>query len=274
MILAVYETQKFLTPSARNRLVRFVIKQEQDHAFKDLYQGERLNEFVIPAEKFSSWANEIVATFPGERFEVYFTPFKTVNGQQINASGKLWHHYNYTKGVMKKNSVLRKRCEPINIPPIAQDTIDKANILRTKVDPWYETIQLWNETYDFRIKYLMNERPTVSQYLESFACLRMQKAIDLYESDFVRQYPQKSSLLKDNWGKTRSYLIKRLQNLKISNVEEKGYIHLLPTLSSDGQNTILLYLLPHLIAPGRFLRKRKTLATRAIFMNLQTLKTK
>lgn len=48
----------------------------------------------------------MATTFPGERAEAYYVPFSSINGITINASGKLWYHYNYTKGVMKKNLLL------------------------------------------------------------------------------------------------------------------------------------------------------------------------
>lgn len=46
MIVAVYASGQFLTPSARNRLVRLIIKKEQDDILRDLSEGQQLHEFV------------------------------------------------------------------------------------------------------------------------------------------------------------------------------------------------------------------------------------
>uniref|UniRef100_A0ABD2VZR6 Uncharacterized protein n=1 Tax=Trichogramma kaykai TaxID=54128 RepID=A0ABD2VZR6_9HYME len=61
----------------------------------------------IPSQRFLILANEIVHIFPLEKHATYFTPIKQVKKISILTSGKLWHHYNYTKDRMKVESVLK-----------------------------------------------------------------------------------------------------------------------------------------------------------------------
>jgi len=76
----------------------------------------------------------------------------------------------------------------------------------------------------------MKERTEVETYLKSHACLQVDRALELFELDFNCLYPESSSLLT-NWSKTRNFLIKKLSTLKITNIEDKGLLHFLPTLS-------------------------------------------
>lgn len=113
------------------------------------------------------------------------------------------------------------------------------------MDPWFKVRTLWCETFEARRTYLMKEKPEVETYLKSHTCLRVDKALELFELDFDCLYPESSSLLT-NWLKTRNFLIKKLSALKITNVEDKSLVHLLPTLSL-GLFLILFTKLPKML---------------------------
>jgi len=67
--------------------------------------------------------------------------------------------------------------------------------------------------------YLMKEKTEVGTYLKSHACcLQIDRALELFESNFICLYPE-SLLLLLNWSKARNFLIKKLSTLKITNVE-------------------------------------------------------
>lgn len=51
--------------------------------------------------------------------------------------------------------------------------------LKTLVDPWCDVVTLWNDTFNERIGMLKDPSLTVQRYYSKFACLSMQKAIDL-----------------------------------------------------------------------------------------------
>lgn len=177
-------------------------------------------------------AKEITETFPGEKQNTYYEQFMVINGNQINASGKLWYHFNYRKTILRKDKLLQNRKSDKTVQPtLSEDIIVKLNVLKTLVDPWIKVATLWCETFEARRTYLMKEKTEVETYVNSHACLRVDRALELFESDFNCLYPEKLSLLQTNWPKTRNYLIKKLSTLKITNVEDKGFLHFLPTLS-------------------------------------------
>lgn len=176
-------------------------------------------------------AKEITETFPGEKENTYYEPFMTINGKQINASGKLWYQFNYRKAVLRKDTLLQNRKSNNTAQfTLSENIIDKLNILKTLVDPWIRVTTLWRETFEARRTYLMKERTEVETYLKSHACLQVDRALELFELDFNCLYPESSSLLT-NWSKTRNFLIKKLSTLKITNIKDKGLLHFLPTLS-------------------------------------------
>lgn len=177
-------------------------------------------------------AKEITETFPGEKENTYYEPFMVINGKQINASGKLWYHFNYRKVVLRKDKLLQNRKSDNTVhPTLSEDIIAKLNVLKTLVDPWIKVATLWRETFEARRTYLMKEKTEVETYLKSHACLRVDRALELFESDFNCLYPENSSLLLTNWSKTRNFLIKKLSTLKITSVEDKGLVHFLSALS-------------------------------------------
>lgn len=176
-------------------------------------------------------AKEITKTFPGEKETTYYEEFMVINGKQINASGKLWYHFNYRKAVLLKDKLLQNRkSDNIIQPTLSEDILAKLNVLKTLVDPWIKVVTLWRETFEARRIYLIKEKTEVENYLKSHACLRVDRALELFESDFNCLYSENSSLLLTNWSKTRNFLIKKLSTVKITNVEDKGLVHFLSTL--------------------------------------------
>lgn len=155
-----------------------------------------------------------------------------IKGKQINASGKLWYHFNYRKAILRKDELLQNRkSDNTTQRTLSEDIITKLNVLKTLVDPWIEVTTLWCETFKARRMYLMKDKTEVETYLKSHACLRVDRALELFELDFNCLYSESSSLLLTNWCKTRNFLIKKLSALKITNVEDRSLVLFLPTLS-------------------------------------------
>lgn len=75
-----------------------------------------------------------------------------INGNQINASGKLWYHFNYRRTVLCKDKLLQKNrkfdktVQPIEL---SEDIIAKLKVLKTLVDPRIEVATLWRETFGY-----------------------------------------------------------------------------------------------------------------------------
>lgn len=154
-----------------------------------------------------------------------------IDGNKINASGKLWYHFNYRKSILREDKLLQKRKSNNTVQStLSEDIIAKLNVLKTLVDPWNKVATLWSETFEARRTYLIKQKAEIETYLKSHACLRVDRTLYLFESDFNCLFPENVSLLQRNWPKTRNFLIKKLSVLKIRNAEDKGLVHFLQTL--------------------------------------------
>lgn len=163
----------------------------------------------ITRERFIDLANEIHRTFPREAVSTYYTPFRSENGVSINPSGKLWYHYDYLKGKMRDDGILKggrnADVREVAIPLSGEKTIvikimknvtneifsidfflifaaaarEKVLTLKTKLEPWVEVLILWNDTFEYRQSTLLDEKLPVLTYLQNYAGLRVQNAAQL-----------------------------------------------------------------------------------------------
>ena len=64
----------------------------------------------ISPQRFEDLTSSIISIFPFETRGTYYTPFKTVktNGQstRINASGKLYEHFQYRRTILMEAGVI------------------------------------------------------------------------------------------------------------------------------------------------------------------------
>lgn len=67
---------------------------------------------------------------------------------------------------------------------LSATTIENLNSLRTKVHPWCDVVYLWNVTRDARRKYFSEAKNIVVGYIDMYACLKVQRALDLVKIDF------------------------------------------------------------------------------------------
>ncbi|XP_074115781.1 uncharacterized protein LOC141538298 [Cotesia typhae] len=155
VILSIYEKKRKLIPKARNRLTRFVIKFERDKAIENLEPRGQLLIFMISSTRFIFLSNEIAKTFPGERAATYYTLYESVDDYEINASGKLWHHYNYIKSKLKESGFLINLRAPVHPLPLDVNIVEQLNTLRTKVEPWCTVLELWQRTFESRRNFLI-----------------------------------------------------------------------------------------------------------------------
>ncbi|XP_071574426.1 uncharacterized protein [Temnothorax nylanderi] len=120
----------------------------------------------------------IVKIFKGESCYTYYTPFTCKNGVRIQASGKLWDHYNYIKGDLRKQGILLQRSisKPIQ-ETYAQTEIDEDKLqwLFQHTEPWEQVYEYCNNTYRARNKLLMQDKLNVLEYFNKFPCLRLNK---------------------------------------------------------------------------------------------------
>ncbi|XP_051153882.1 uncharacterized protein LOC127277097 [Leptopilina boulardi] len=253
----------FLPDTIRTILVHLIIKHEMDKALATLSDDgfDKLDEFVITSAQMSAYASDIVRVFPSEKAETYFGGFRTVNGVRILANGKLWDHYNYVKSILRDQGLLegrkvkRKKVEVTY--EIDEKTRNKLNWLKNNSEPWSEVFQQWTETFAARTKgHSELETKQLSEYFQTFPCLRDNQAIVLIQNDFERLYKRKLFNIADIWNKMKQHIILKLQQCKgIKTLDDKAYVHLLPSLTSEQQNGVILFLLPFLVPNGR--KKRR-----------------
>ncbi|XP_039303409.1 uncharacterized protein LOC105206671 [Solenopsis invicta] len=187
------------------------------------------------------------------------------NENSESASGKLWEHYNYIKGDLRKQGILLQRSISKSIQETyAQTEIDEDKLqwLFHHTEPWEQVCEYWNNTYRARNKLLMQDKLNVLEYFNKFPCLQLSKGQHLLVEDFNRQYPEKESIFPKRWNIIKKVIIDQLQQLnKRLSVSDTALISILPAISSDKQDAVIFYLLPILIESrraGGYKRKRNT----------------
>ncbi|XP_071568946.1 uncharacterized protein [Temnothorax nylanderi] len=182
ILSAYYNNNETLNSVLRSRLVRLIIKAEKDRILSRISVTEKLINFVITTFRFQKLAGDIVKIFKGESCNTYYTPFTCKNGVRIQASGKLWEHYNYIKGDLRKQGILLQRSisKPIQ-ETYAQTEIDEDKLqwLFQHTEPWEQVYEYWNNTYRARNKLLMQDKLNVLEYFNKFPCLRLNKGQQL-----------------------------------------------------------------------------------------------
>ncbi|XP_039306455.1 uncharacterized protein LOC113004589 isoform X1 [Solenopsis invicta] len=265
ILSAYYNNNKTLNSVLRSRLVRLIIKGEKDRILSKISVADKLTNFVITTSRFQKLAGDIVKIFKGESCYTYYTPFTCKNGVRIQASGKLWEHYNYIKGDLRKQGILLQRSISKSIQETyAQTEIDEDKLqwLFHHTEPWEQVCEYWNNTYRARNKLLMQDKLNVLEYFNKFPCLQLSKGQHLLVEDFNRQYPEKESIFPKRWNIIKKVIIDQLQQLnKRLSVSDTALISILPAISSNKQDAVIFYLLPILIESrraGGYKRKRNT----------------
>lgn len=160
--------------------------------------------------------------------------------EQLLATGKLYNRFNHIKTVKREEGLLKREDSVIedNFVPPPNTVVEKLNNLSTCLDPWVNVVILWKETWSARKQLLANRDYTIQDYTTQFACLKNNKAIDLFNSDFEQLYPNHSTLMLDNWPKVKNYLYAKLKSAIIPNSEKQELISF-PNLSSGNPTSNL-----------------------------------
>ena len=158
--------------------------------------------YSIKRERFIVLANEISTIFEGDNPAVYYIPFAVENNHKSLAAGKLWDHYNYTKGRWREADLLRRRKRETVFYVVTENGklfilqfiikiirlknfiilfviyLDFSNIewLSSHIEPWQEVEKRWAESFEARKEILGNKDSSIDEYLQKFPCLRTQNA--------------------------------------------------------------------------------------------------
>ncbi|OXU25538.1 hypothetical protein TSAR_012350 [Trichomalopsis sarcophagae] len=249
-------------------LVREVIGRERNYLLKDVNADQCLDRFVITRERFEILANEICSICTHEHPSVYFTASVKQGEQILVASGKLWNHYNYSKSVLRKANLLKnlKRNGPVNLADAEEleqiNESDDINWLSNHLEPWEEVQRKWTNRYAERRSLLLEANMSVYEYIDKFACLKVQRAYELFHIDFKLLYPDKQQITAEQWAKIKPVLIANLASCGVKALDESVLINILKTgeLSAEKEDFIILYLLCHLIKPKRNNKRTKEAA--------------
>ena len=76
----------------------------------------------ISSKTFIAISQAIENLFPGESSNTYYSPYKSEQGTDIQISGTLWAHYNYTKDKLRAKNLLepprsRAKKNPLVVEP-------------------------------------------------------------------------------------------------------------------------------------------------------------
>ncbi|XP_011312934.1 uncharacterized protein [Fopius arisanus] len=208
-------------------------------------------------------ANQIAQTFPRESPSNYYTPGRTENGITLNPMGKLYWHCDYLKLAMFEDGILEKRgkklhSETQNEIEVADSIKDKLKQLHRKVEPWNDVVLWWEDTFDARRSDMISTKLPVKDYMTKYACLAVNKALDLYEGDFRRLYPDCVLGLSKHWEQTVQLFYQKLKSIPIGSASDRTLRDQIPTTTSEHQIAIIFHLLPYLIPASRPRRKRKS----------------
>ena len=69
--------------------------------------------FRYDKEEFIQFAKTVERIFPGENAATYFTPFRVENKVRIHATGKLKSHFDYIKGQLRAEGVIKPHSEKL-----------------------------------------------------------------------------------------------------------------------------------------------------------------
>ncbi|XP_031781355.1 uncharacterized protein LOC116416569 [Nasonia vitripennis] len=189
----------------------------------------------ITRERFEILANEICSIFIHEHPSVYFTASVKQGEQILVTSGKLWNHYNYSKSVLRKANLLKnlKRNGPANLLDAEKleqiNESDNINWLSKHLEPWEEVHRKWTESYAERRSLLVEANLSVYEYIDKFACLKVQRAYELFHIDFKLMYPDKQQITIEQWTKIKPVLIENLASCGVKGLDKSVLINILKT---------------------------------------------
>ncbi|KAI4455641.1 hypothetical protein MML48_9g00001200 [Holotrichia oblita] len=205
------------------------------------------SHFELKAKTFLQAAEEITKVFPGEKVESYYIPYTSPkSGLRQPARGKLWSRYVNVRAALRltnENTIHHRTNinEDVEVPEEKEEALI---LLKNGIETPHNVLQLWEETYAIRkIKY---KKSTLEEIFRDFPCLNTQNGLNLLESDFNEDYPNRSEIIYVTWQKVAHAIILELKNRNIQ----------IPD-SDISSSTQALLLLPTLFSPITIKRDAK-----------------
>ncbi|CAH0562887.1 unnamed protein product [Brassicogethes aeneus] len=254
-ILKYYETNGQLDNTRRNRLVDIMIKHLYNHILR-----RRLNH-----SDYNKLSAKIISLFSKESIGVYYVPAirkaDSPTGKSILARGKLVdkcrnliHKCEEATPIRKKRKHSEEENQPTpEVTSVSEDIADDILWLQIHSEPFEDVLLKWQNTVKYRLD-KNKDLKYVSEYLDTWPCIKRSKYEILIESDFKYLYSSKELMLYSRWNKFIDGVI-RLRNNSSNNKHVQEL--LLMRNATECRNAKFLYdliLFPHLIPPkGRII---------------------
>ncbi|XP_074104091.1 uncharacterized protein LOC141530712 isoform X2 [Cotesia typhae] len=204
---------------------------------------------VIESSRLKSLADEVGDVF-NEEPGLYFTPYTQEGHISVNANGKLWDRYNYTKKQLRNAGILKpvqntsiEAESPVTITVSDSQEIEKLEFLKNNLEPWNLIFQYWNETYTTRKNFLKTYDLSL---LTTYRCLHQQNGVLLL-------FPEKLNAINSFWPTVEQFIEQYIEldpQLK-DNSEAQDVITLIPSLSGNEKQVVLLILLGLMLKPTK-----------------------
>ncbi|KAF7990195.1 hypothetical protein HCN44_011490 [Aphidius gifuensis] len=265
-VIKYFKKNKQLNKIARSKLTRALVSREKERQFHQVLRDPNITEladFVITREQFISWSQDIERVFPGESRWVYYTPFRSVSTDEVqadgttkkvtkkyNCSGKLYDHFSFRRSQLRKDNLLqsgRSNQEIINFI-ISDDQQASIEWLKTNVGPPNLVAQHWTNSYAAR-QSILKKGQSIHDYFNTFQCLKTAAGSDLLLLDFVSLYPNREELFFERWEVARDVIINALSNSKQLTGDDLGYFRALSILPQHNKDAVLFHLLPYIVKP-------------------------
>ncbi|XP_044752694.1 uncharacterized protein LOC123312369 [Coccinella septempunctata] len=196
----------------------------------------------IKREAFVKVCEEIVQLFPNEVTETYYIPYvSSKHGLRKQAArGKLWSRYLNVRALLRMTSDPKKIESEVEGEREDSDELKNDLIfLESAVEPFVRILESWERTFDYRQNLFKEPSFEIDKIFNKFPCLKMPYALELFEADFNRIYPEKIDIVYSEGPKICRAIIKESEERKVSPFKE----------DIEDTNKKALFLLPYMFSP-------------------------
>ncbi|XP_044764419.1 uncharacterized protein LOC123320983 [Coccinella septempunctata] len=111
--------------------------------------------------------------------------------------------------------------------------------LESAVEPFVRILESWERTFDYRQNLFKEPSFEIDKIFNKFPCSKMPYALELFEADFNRIYPEKIDIVHSEGPKICRAIIKESEERKVSPFKE----------DIEDTNKKALFLLPYMFSP-------------------------
>ncbi|XP_067210770.1 uncharacterized protein [Linepithema humile] len=264
----------YLKDKDRNKLTDIIIENQLSKCDK-----------ISPTE-FTELVGAIQYLFPQEDSELYYIPYKYINGNKLLVKGKLITKYYSIRKEFKALGIIASKNKDQSDSQddlVADDDLQgKLAFLKENVEPWPTIIDYWTDTSKQRIAQLhaksrltnkendkrninksktnrvilqtttliqeKKELENISTYLKKYPVLQEKLGYTLFEIDFDFLYPEQKLKAYNSYSEFCNRIIQALNNEdnKCETVKDNCLLFANDEISEDSKNLVALLSLCYL----------------------------